>query len=132
MPTIFFPNNRPYDPNDNRPYAQVILTDSSGTRKTSVYWCLVDTGSDYIILPISATTMVGITLSGATNTLHGVTGSASFNFETGLQVSVEGYTITADVLFDPAPTATFVPILGRAAILAAFDLGFNVNDWLWT
>ncbi|MHB1426435.1 MAG: hypothetical protein ACYC3I_25010 [Gemmataceae bacterium] len=61
-----------------------------------------------------------------------MTGSASFFFEPALRVDIEGYTITADVLFDPSPGAAFVPLLGRTAMLAAFDVGFNVAEWLWT
>jgi predicted aspartyl protease len=129
---IVFPNNRNYDPSDNRPYSRVYLTNSTGTKKSSLYMCLVDTGSDYIILPRSAATTVGIALSGTKKTIRGATGSASFDFETNLQFIIEGLSITADVLLDPSPGAAFVPILGRVAILAAFDLGFNVTDWLWT
>jgi hypothetical protein len=133
MPTLLFSNSKPYDPNDNRPYAEVVLTGASGTRKSSTYNCLVDTGADYIILPIDAANTVGIILSGATMPVHGVTGSASLNFETNLEIIIENHaSITADVLFDPRPTAAFVPILGRTAILALCDLGFDVTDWLFT
>jgi len=83
-------------------------------------------------VPISAAASVGIRLSRMRKTLHGVTGSASFFFEPALLVDVEGYRITADVLFDPSPSAAFVPLLGRAAMLAAFDVGFTVVEWLWT
>ena len=130
MPTITFPNSKPYDPIDNRPYAAVALL--HGARKSPTFPCLVDTGSDFIVLPTSAASLIGLPLSGTKKTYRGVTGSASFDFEIGLQVDVEGCVITTDVLFAPTATVGFVPILGRVAILAAFDLGFNVSDWLWT
>jgi len=132
MVTLNFSNNKPYDTVDNRPYLDVLLTDPSGKIKSPTYPSLVDTGSDYIILPTAAAAMAGIPLSGKTKTIRSATGSASFNFETGLNVIVAGYSITADVLFDPSPSSAFVPILGRPAILAAFDVGFNLSDCLWT
>ena len=132
MPLIAFANSKPYDLIDNRPYSGLTLLHSSGAPRSPTYRCLVDSGSDYIVLPISAAASVGIRLSRMRKTLHGVTGSASFFFEPALLVDVEGYRITADVLFDPSPSAAFVPLLGRAAMLAAFDVGFTVVEWLWT
>jgi len=128
--TITFPNAKLYDASDQRPYADVSVANGSGVRISAIYKCLVDTGADYIVLPISAA--AGLVLSGTMKNFRGVTGSKPMNFESGVQIMIETtYVITTDVLFDPSPTASFIPILGRTAILTAFDLGLDVSNWLW-
>jgi len=129
MPTLIFTNTKSFDPSDNRPYADVTLTDALGTPISATYQCLVDTGSDYIILPISAA--AGLVLSGTMMVYHGVTGSTSMNFEKNIDIIIETKKLRADILFDPSPGAGFIPILGRTAILTAFDLGVTVSDWHW-
>jgi predicted aspartyl protease len=127
--TIVFNNSKPFDPSDNRPYADVAITDSRGNSISPTYVCLVDTGSDYIVLPYGAASRIA--LSGNKKTLRGVTGSMVLDFETNLYVVIEGLLIKTDVLFESSPASGFVPILGRAAILTAFDLGMDVGNWLY-
>jgi predicted aspartyl protease len=127
MTTISFPHNCPYS--GNRPYADVILVPSFPGAPT--HKCLVDSGADYLQLPASAASSVGISLIGATPTsVSTVAGATTLQLVTGVQVDIEGYTVTVDVLFDP--TNTSHAIAGRQLLLAAFDIGFNSSDWLWT
>ena len=78
MPIITFANSKPYDPIDNRPYSGVILIHPAGSPRSPAYRCLVDTGSDYLVLPVTPAAVVGIHLSGVKKTLHGVTGPPLF------------------------------------------------------
>ncbi len=48
----------------------------------------------------------------------------------GLTVEVEGYLVTVDILFNPLNIGPAV--LGRQALLAAVEAGFNASEWLWT
>lgn len=127
MTTISFPNSRPYS--GNRPYADVILNPSFPGGPT--HKCLVDTGADYLQLPASAAPLAGISLIGAAPTsVSTVAGATTLQLVKGVDVDIEGYSVTVDVLFDP--TNSSLPIAGRQLLLKAFDLGFNNTHWLWT
>ncbi len=124
-----FTHSKIYDPL-NRPMADVVLIGPGGVRG-SLYQCLVDTGADYTVLPLAMALSAGITVSGGFSTITTVAGAASFYFLTGITLEVEGYVVPTDVYIDPSPAAAYIPLLGRATLLSAFDLGFNVSDWLY-
>ena len=127
MTTISFPNSCLYS--GNRPYADVILNPLYPGAPT--HKCIVDSGADYLQLPASAASSVGISLIGATPTpVSTVAGTTTLQLVTNVQVDIEGYKVTIDVLFDP--TNSTHPIAGRQLLLKAFDLGFNTTHWLWT
>jgi predicted aspartyl protease len=126
MRTIFFPNSVLYT--GNRPYADVVI--KSKKRKTSTFKCLVDTGADYLQLPISAAKQASISLTAATpKDVTTVAGSTTLLFVTGVNVEIEGCPVTVDILFDQTNSTS--PLAGRQLLLAAFELGFDVRQWLW-
>ena len=47
----------------------------------------------------------------------------------GIDVEIEGKTVAADILFDPSGSTS--ALLGRQALLAALEAGFNTREWLW-
>lgn len=113
----------------NRPWADVILNPShlgSPTHK-----CLVDTGADYAQLPASAVTSSGLSLASAVSiTAHTAGGAASLLMLKAVQLDIEGYLVTIDILLDP--TNSRVPLAGRNLLFAAFDLGMESTRWHWS
>jgi predicted aspartyl protease len=109
--------------------ADLVLIDPSGSR-SSIIQCLVDTGADYTVIPtyivlgfnVTSTSPFSVTTAG---------GYVTYNIQTGVDVEIEGFRIKTDILFDPSPSAAYIPILGRVTLLSAFDFGFNINEWLY-
>ena len=125
MTTVTYTNSQLY--NGNRPYADVELIGPTGR---STYKSLVDTGADYLQLPSSAASAVGLSLSGGkTITVQGAAGGTTMTLLSGLSITIEGISITADVLFHSSGASK--PLLGRQALLAAVEAGFNTKEWLW-
>jgi predicted aspartyl protease len=131
MTIVTYPNSRPYS--GNRPYADVVLR--NGSVKSPTHKCLVDTGADYLQLPSGAATAIGLgavlntAVPTPVRTASG-SGSATMVLAKGLTVEVEGYLVTVDILFNPLNIGPAV--LGRQALLAAVEAGFNASEWLWT
>lgn len=136
MTLVTYTNQRPYS--GNRPYSNITLLGVTpypgygyGTYPNVNFWALVDTGADYLQLPISAAITAGIDLNrkGTQKTVHGATGTATLIFVTGVNVEIEGKTVVVDAFFDPTNSSS--ALLGRQALLAAVEAGFNANEWLW-
>jgi predicted aspartyl protease len=126
MTTVIYTKNILYS--GNRPYADVILVSTPGN--TPTYKSLVDTGADYLQLPETAANLAGISLiGGKKTTVQGISGSATMTLVSSVQITIEGIAVTVSVLFDP--NAASKPILGRQALMAAMDVGFNTKEWLW-
>jgi predicted aspartyl protease len=123
MTTVAYTGNYPYV--GNRPYADVVLHGPSGAAPT--YKCLVDTGADYLQLPSAAASLAGLA-GGSPLTVSGSTGSTTMTLMKGVTVEIEGKRVAVDVLFDPSGSSR--ALLGRQALLAAYDAGFNVSEWL--
>jgi predicted aspartyl protease len=127
MTTIIFSNSCAYV--GNRPYADVVLNPSYPNVPT--HKCLVDTGADYLQLPATAAATAGINLRQASQiTVGTASGSTTLLMLNNLPVSIEGYRVIVDVLFDPTNSSYL--IAGRQLLLAAFEVGFNNKTWLWT
>ncbi len=127
MTTVNYSNKRSYL--GHRPYSNVTLLGVGGNPDVN-FSALVDTGADYLQLPASAANTVGINLSsGVSQNVHGATGTAALIFLTGIDVEIEGKDVVVDAFFDP--TNLTIPLLGRQALLAAVEAGFNTSEWLW-
>ena len=115
----------------NRPWADVSLNPLVSPVVTLK--CLVDTGADYLQINQADAIHAGISLVGATPTsVSTVAGSTTLQLVTGVKVSIEGSKIlTVDVLVDTT-NSTKPPLAGRLLLLAAFDLGFDISQWLST
>lgn len=126
-----FSGSRSLDPRRNyRAYADIVLTDPAGVTRSSTIQCLVDTGSDYTVLPMSMATAVGIVPSGPLITFRTAAGvSYSLPSHPRVDLIIEGYAIRVPIAFSTA--ASFIPILGRIEAVAAFDIGFDVANWYW-
>ncbi len=112
----------------NRPKLDIELVGPKSQRP--VYQALVDTGADYLMLPDTYAQQVGLSLSSAQPYGYWTANSwATSKILRNLDVIVEGLRITIDVVFDPlCPSG---PILGRSALLAAIEVGFNDKEWYW-
>lgn len=128
MTRISFPNSSSYQ--GNRPYADVVLNPAAPGGSVT-HKCLVDTGADYLQLPASAARASSLSLATAIPVaVSTVAGTATMQMLKSVQVDIEGYLVTVDVLFDSSGAKTL--IAGRQVLLAAFSLGFRPTDWLWT
>jgi hypothetical protein len=115
----------------NRPWADVVLNPGSATPVTLK--CLVDTGADYLQVNAADLLAAGISVAGAPLTrISGAAGTATLPLRGKVPVTIEGSKVlTVDVVVDTG-NATRPPLAGRQLLLAAFDLGFNVREWLST
>ncbi len=127
MITVNYSHSRPY--NGNRPYADVTLVAKSGYQNVS-FKALVDTGADHLQIPLSAASSAGLNIStGTPITVRGVAGKAAMYLLSAVSVEVEGKRVTVEVLLDPSGSSS--ALLGREALLAAAEAGFNASEWLW-
>jgi len=127
MTTVTYTHQRSYL--GNRPYSNVTLLGVAGNPNVN-FSALVDTGADYLQLPESAAITAGIDLSRSVpKPVHGATGTAVFIFVTGIDFEIEGKVVVVDALFDPTNSSS--ALLGRQALLAAVEAGFNASEWLW-
>lgn len=130
---LTFTHSRPFDLFHNRPLAAVRLIDPSSGRRSLAYDCLVDTGSDFSILPLSAMSRLGRTHSGGTKRIASLGGSFVLEHEFGIDLNIEGYRITPrqGVCFAASPTAAFLPVLGRVDLLTALTVAMAGSNWYW-
>ena len=124
-------SSRPLDPTRSfRAYADVVMSNPAGGGTSPTVQCLVDTGADYTILPLSLATAIGIMPTGPLVAFRTAAGTAfALPSHPAVSLIVEGYAITVPVAFPAA--AAFAPILGRLELVAAFDVGFDVTSWYW-
>lgn len=127
MNTVIYAHQRVYL--GNRPYSNITLLGGCGNPSVN-FSALVDTGADYLQLPLSAAVTAGINIRrGRNKIVHGATGTAYLLFMTGIKIEVESKVVVVDVLFDPTNSSS--ALLGRQCLLAAVDAGFNAKEWLW-
>lgn len=122
--TVVYTNSVPYT--GNRPHADVVLLGGNNP----AYKALVDTGADYLQLPVAAMTNANLS-GGAPVSIRTAAGTyQTMTMVKGVTVTIEGaVTVTVDVVFHSnGNTGAF---LGRQALLAAFEAGFNAKEWLW-
>jgi predicted aspartyl protease len=114
---------------NSRAFAEVYVEDPATGRRDGPEACLVDTGADYTVLPVSALTGIGLMVAGLpTVTIRTVDGStATLPKAAGLHLEIEGVRITTDVLFSSAQK--FTPVVGRLDLMKAFDFGFDTSYW---
>jgi predicted aspartyl protease len=111
----------------NEPRADVWLEPNHP--RSPNYLCLVDTGAEYLQLPAAAASQVGLSLANApTKNFRTAGGSVRLPYLTGLSVEIEGNLVTVDVVFDTQTRP--LALLGRRALLAIYQVGFNTSEWL--
>jgi hypothetical protein len=98
------------------------------TRHIASFNCLLDTGSDYTLLPDALLPLLGIVPT-STITFSTVSGSkTTLPFIPMVNLKVEGYSISRGVAFY---SSGFIPILGRNEAISAFNFGFDENYWYY-
>src|SRR5262245_27950577 len=103
----------------SRAYAEVFLEDPASGKKDGPKVCLVDTGADYTILPDTMAVRLGLILRGLPIVSIIAADGSTFSLPraTGLDLVIEGYPVTADILFCSAPK--FTPLVGRRDLMNA-------------
>jgi predicted aspartyl protease len=112
-------------PQDNRPYAEVMLHYSGQTARV---WCLVDSGADHTQVNSGFGKKLGIKYSSKKTTITTATGGqASLNEVTNMSMDIEGIRVTGKCFFGN----NSIDILGRITFLNTFaELGFDTNGWM--
>lgn len=111
----------------NRPVANVRLNGQGPTIQ-----CLVDTGADYLQLPIVFAGRAGVNTTAGTGVTVGGVPMLRVN---NVTIEIELQQVTGvDILFDT--TNACVPALGRQAFLRNptrhnQQSGFDSSDWAW-
>jgi predicted aspartyl protease len=126
--TVTYNYSKPYVGPSRQPLADVTLI--SPSTRFSIASVLVDTGADFLQVPASAATNAGLSLSAGTSTrVRTVGGIVHMTLLVNVSVEVEGVSITTDVLCHP--NAKSRPLLGRKALVALRNVGFDPQEWLW-
>ncbi len=129
-PTTFFGHRPLSAANQFRAYAVVYLTDLTTGVRSPTFQCLVDTGSDYTILPMSAATAIGLTPSGPPVTFRSVVGTTyTLPSYSAVGIVIQGYLTVGPVVFSTA--SGFSPIIGRLELIQAFDIGMDATNWYY-
>jgi predicted aspartyl protease len=113
---------------DNRPYTEIILRGGNPAQFERV-WALIDTGADFLQVLDSLAAKIGIDLTtqGTPKWIQTAGGGSTLVTEVqNVEVEIEGKRIQITCLFGTNQTT----LLGRTAVLAAIDVGFDVNGWL--
>ena len=124
---VTYTDHRAWDPSDSRPYGEIVVYGPKGYERI---WALLDTGADDLQIEDSFAKKIGFDLSVDGYQVPAQTaGGSSINLTCipGVKVEIEGKIVTVDCLFGSNST----PLLGRNTILAAMDIGFDVNGWLF-
>ena len=129
--TIDFDDGVPYS--GNRPVADVVLQGPGGPHGST--WrvqALVDTGADYMHLPVQALQAVGIATTGAPQNRILTAGGTVVMQRVNVDVEIQGtlVNVPCNVL------AGAKPLVGRQAIFTMLETaGFSTSEWLldyWT
>lgn len=106
-----------------RPWAALTLHHASVSRRI---WSLVDTGADDCVMDLGVAALLGINLNALpTVVLSTAGGRAQFWRHPQMHVELAGKSASADVLFG----VVSVPLLGRSALLALVEAGFDTTAW---
>jgi predicted aspartyl protease len=127
--TITFPNSKGYVGTFQQPLADIVIIGPTG--RFPITACLVDTGADFLQIPASAATKVGLLPSPTASSIsiRTASGIISMTKLTGVTVEIEGTSVTTDILCHPSGTSR--ALIGRTALRALTNVGFNKTDWLW-
>lgn len=98
-----------------------------GARRHWTAVALVDTGAEYLHLPVEAAQWVGVDLSDSPSVALLTVGGLTRMLHATADVEIEGVRVTVACNF--ARNAT--PLVGRRAMFAVLDsLGFSPTSWL--
>lgn len=128
-----FPHAKPYAgaSRNYRAYADVRLIGPTATSSTHEF--LVDTGSDYTIVPERLAQNIGIPTNVPLPQVNFTTASGhnvALPYYTPLDIEIGAY-ILPGIRILITSASGFIPILGRPELIAAFDFGFNTTHWHW-
>lgn len=127
--SISFSNSKLYVGKYSRPLADIVIIGSSG--RLTITACLVDTGADYLQIPSSAASRVGLLPSSRSTSVRIRTagGVRSMTKLSGVSIEIEGISLTADILCHPSGTSR--ALVGRSALKALNNVAFSKIEWLW-
>jgi len=112
-----------------RPYADIECHGVAGRVQSPLRLsALIDTGADYLALPLSAAQALNINLSTYTaSSVFTAGGYVSAVTIPSFSVEIEGKLVTVKAQFMAIPQA----LLGLQAFLTAIDIGLDLRKWLF-
>jgi predicted aspartyl protease len=126
--TVSYGNSKSYVGATSQPLGDVLLVGPAAN--VSIKGILVDTGADYLQVPAGAATTAGWSLSAGTLVSVGTAGgTTTMTLLPGVSVEIEGTSVIVDLLCHPSGSSK--PLLGRSALRALKEVGFDLSDWLW-
>jgi predicted aspartyl protease len=125
---VTYNNSKPYSGPLLQPLADIVL--HGPATNFSIANVLVDTGADFLMVSASSAATAGL-LPGMGTPIYIRTagGTVTMTKHTGVFVEIEGIRVITDLLCHPSPTSR--PLLGRQALSALKDVGFDTTSWLW-
>ena len=127
MPTtITFTNDKKFGAS-NKPIANLII--HAPVTKLN-FNALIDTGSDYIVIPHAALSLGWKPPPTSTIWVTTASGKVSLTAAKHVTVEVEGHTFSTEVVFSPAISGKGA-LLGRVDLLGLFEVGMDNTQWLW-
>ena len=132
MTSIKFANTSALTATTTTPRAEgdLLLVGTPRTKDQGFGDVLIDSGSDYVVLPVKAGFDARLALPPRpTTSLGGVGGSVPVTLVKNVALEFEKHAIRADVMFDYSNSVK--PLFGRSGIQALKELGIDRNDWHW-
>ena len=128
MKMVSYGSSKSYVGATSQPLGDVLLVGPAAN--VSIKGILVDTGADFLQVPAGAATTAGWSLSAGTAVSVGTAGgTTTMTLLPGVLVEIEGTPVIVDLLCHPSGSSK--PLLGRSALRALKEVGFDLSDWLW-
>lgn len=128
MTTVTYRHLKSYSGPRMQPLADVVVVGPAA--RFSLAGVLVDTGADLLQVPASAAIAAGLPLSaGSSIPISTAGGRAYMTRLSGVRVEIEGIPIVTDLLCHPNSASR--ALLGRQALAALVEFGFDSASWLW-
>lgn len=124
-----FANSKPFDPSDHRAYARVRIKNPASNAISPGLICLVDTGSDWTVLPAPFVQAMGLVANGPPVSVQTMSGRTEVLARLqNVPLLIEKFVITTEIAIS---FGTAVPIVGRYDLLSSFDIAFDSTHWYW-
>lgn len=126
--TITYGNSKPLTGANLQPLASIVLAGPAAN--ITIANVLVDTGADLLQVPLNLATAAGYPLLSGTKVPIRTAGSPIYMvLLSGMYVEIEGKRVKVDMLCHPSSTSR--ALLGRQALAALSDYGFDATNWHW-
>lgn len=128
MYTVDYDDIRPYR-NAGRPLVDLYCHGVSGAVPNPLHLIArLDTGADYLVLPVRVATGLGIDLTKYPRVKVGTAGGPAWAYDVSpFWIDIEGQLVGVRAYFMNSPLA----VVGFEAMLSAMKVGFDLRAWLF-